>query len=82
MNNARKEFYTNFIEENSCDQRKPCNAIPPDIDEKQFVENIGKFFVQKVLDIRNRLDNIHSWCEHETSIPYVAPSVQYICEFD
>ena len=22
MNKARKEFYTNFIEENSCDQRK------------------------------------------------------------
>ena len=94
MNKARKEFYTNFIEENSCDQRKlfkaskgllnckPCNAIPPDIDEKQLAENIGNFFVQKVLDIRNRLGNIHSSCEHETSIPYVAPTVQYIREFD
>ena len=78
MNKARKDFYTYFIEENSCDQRKlfkagksllyckPCNAIPPDIDEKQFAENIGKFFVQKLLDIRKRLDNIHSTCEHET----------------
>ena len=94
MNKARKEFYTNFIEENSCDQQKlfkasksllnckPCNAIPPDIDEKQFAENIGKFFVQTVLDIRNQLDNIHSSCEHETSIPHVAPMVQYIHEFD
>ena len=61
---------------------KPCNAIPPDIDEKQFAEDMGKFFVQKVLDIRNRLDNIHSSCEHETSIPHVAPTVQYIREFD
>ena len=61
---------------------KPCNAIPPDIDEKQFAEDMGNFFVQKVLDIRNRLDNIHSSCEHETSIPHVAPTVQYIREFD
>ena len=94
MNKARKEFYTNFIEENSYDQRKlfkasksllnckPCNAIPPDIDEKQFAEDIGKFFVQKVLNIRNRLDNIHSSCEHETSIPHVASTVQHIREFD
>ena len=94
MNKARKEFYTNFIEENSYDQRKlfkasksllnckPCNAIPSDIDEKQFAEDIRKFFVQKVLDIRNRLDNIHSSCEHETSIPHVAPTVQYLREFD
>ena len=94
MNKARKDFYTSFIEENSCDQRKlfkasksilyckPCNAIPPDIDEKQFAENIGKFFVQKVLDIRKRLDNIHSTCEHETPIPDVAPLVQDIREFD
>ena len=94
MNKARKDFYTNFIEENGCDQRKlfkvsksllygkPCNAIPPDIDERQFAENIGKFFVQKVLDIRKRLDNIHSTCEHETSIPDVALLVQDIREFD
>ena len=26
MNKARKEFYTNFIEENSCDQRKVFKA--------------------------------------------------------
>ena len=94
MNKARKEFYTNFIEENSNDQRKlfkasksllnckPCNAIPPDIDEKQFAEDIGKFFVQKVLDTRNRLDNIHSSFDHETLIPHVAPTVQYLREFD
>ena len=61
---------------------KPCNAIPPDVGAKQFAENIGKFFVQKVLDIRKRLDNIHSTCEHETSIPDVAPLVQDIREFD
>lgn len=42
----------------------------------------GKFFVQKVFYIRNRLGNIHSSCEHEMSISDVAPSVQYICEFD
>ena len=61
---------------------KPCYAIPPHIDEKQFAENIGKFFVQKVLDRRKRLDNIHSSCEHETSIPDEAPLVQDIREFD
>ena len=94
MNKARKDFHTNFIEENGCDQRKLfkasksllygklCNALPPDIDEKQFAENVGKFFVQKVLDIRKRLDNIHSTCDHETSIPDVALLVQDIREFD
>ena len=44
--------------------------------------NIGKFFVQKVLDIRKRLDNIHSTCEHETSIPDEALLVLDIREFD
>ena len=28
------------------------------------------------------MDNIHSSCEHEMSIPYVAPTVQYIRKFD
>ena len=38
--------------------------------------------MQKVLDIRKRLDNIHSSCERETSIPDVAPLVQDKREFD
>ena len=59
MNKARREFYTNFIEENSGDKktlfaasnrllnRGSTDCLPPTIDTTQFAEDIGKFFVQK-----------------------------------
>ena len=68
MNKARKEYYASFIEENSGDQRKlfmaskrllngkPGDALPPNINGDRFAEEIGKFFVQKIVDIRNRLN--------------------------
>ena len=59
MNKARRQFYINFIEENSKDQKKlfaasnrllnnrPADCLPPTIDEAQFGEDIGQFFVRK-----------------------------------
>ena len=67
MNKALREFCTNFIEENSKDQKKlfaACNrllnrgsadSLPPTIVKAQFAEDIGKFFVQKIVNIRSRL---------------------------
>ena len=61
MNNARREFYTNFFEENSGDQKKlfaasnrllnrgSSDCLPLTIDRAQFAEDIGKFFVQKIV---------------------------------
>ena len=69
MNKVRREFYTNFIEQNSKDQKKlfaarkrllssgSADCLPPTIDKAQFAENIGKFFVQKIVNIRSRLDS-------------------------
>jgi len=69
MNKARREFYTNFIEENSKDQKKlfaaskclqnrgSADCLPSTIDKAQFAEDIGKFFVQKIVNIRSRLDS-------------------------
>ena len=57
MNNARKELYTNFVEENSGDQKKlfaasnrllnrgSADCLPPTIDTAQFAEDIGKFSI-------------------------------------
>ena len=68
MNKARREFYTNFIEDNSKDQKKlfavsnrllnrgSVDCLPPTIDKAQFAEDIGKLFVQKIVNIRSRLN--------------------------
>ena len=68
MNKARREFYTNFIEEYSGEQKKlfaasnrllnrgSADCLPPTVDRPQFAEDIGKFFVQKIVHIRSRLD--------------------------
>ena len=67
MNKARREFYTNFIEENSGDQKKlfaasnrllnrgSADCLPPTIDRAQFAEDFGKFFVRKIVNISSRL---------------------------
>ena len=56
MNKARREFYSNFIDENSGDQKKLFRAsqrlfkrtmddgLPPNLDSKTFSNNLGKFF--------------------------------------
>ena len=68
MNKARREFYSNFIDENSRDQKKLFRAshhlfnctmddgLPPDLDSRTFSNDSGKFFVQKIYTIRTQLE--------------------------
>ena len=68
MNKARREFYSNFIDENSRDQKKLFRAshhlfnhtmddgLPPNLDSRTFSNDSGKFFVQKIYTIRTQLD--------------------------
>ena len=81
MNNARKEFYTNFINENSSDQKKLLNAskrlfnrtrddgLPPNLDSVAFASDIGKFFVQKIIKIRRSLDDSASLHQETIDLP-------------
>ena len=60
MNKARREFYSNFIDENSGDQKKLFRAsqrlfnrtmddgLPPNLDSRTFSNDLGTFFVQKI----------------------------------
>ena len=82
MNKARREFYSNFIDENSGDQKKLFRAsqrlfkhtmddgLPPNLDSKTFSNDLGKFFVQKIDTIRTQLDTdqqTDSYPEDDTS---------------
>ena len=69
MSKARKEFYTDFINENSGNQKKLFRAskclfnravddgLPPNLDCGLFANDLGRYFVQKITTIRSRLDN-------------------------
>ena len=60
MNKARKEFYSNFIDENSGDQKKLFRAsqrlfnrtvddsLPPNLDSRTFSNDLGKYFRDKI----------------------------------
>ena len=73
MNKARGQFYTNFIEENSCDQKKLFRAgkrlfnqsqddgLPPNLHAPTFVRDIGKYFVAKIDTIQKQLKVIVLW---------------------
>ena len=66
---ARREVYTNFIAENSCDQGKLFRATkhllkqntdvpyPPHHDKYVLANDMRHFFVQKIIDIQNKLDS-------------------------
>ena len=68
MSKARREFYSNFIDENSGDQNKLFCAsqrlfirtmddgLPPNLDSRTFLNDLGKIFVQKIDTIRTQLD--------------------------
>ena len=70
MNNARKEFYTNTVNECSGDQRKLFDVLrkllnkkrdssfPPHCDKKTLANDLGMFFVKKIADIRAGLDSV------------------------
>ena len=68
MNKARREFYSNFIDENGGDQKKLFCAsqrlfngtvndgLPPNVDSRTFSNDLGKYFVQKIDTICKQLD--------------------------
>ncbi|CAB4021205.1 Hypothetical predicted protein, partial [Paramuricea clavata] len=68
MKQARRKYYTSFIEENSHDQRKLFKSIKTLFDQDTdlsfngyhdnniLANDIGKFFMQKIERIRTKLD--------------------------
>ena len=92
MNNARKEFYTNFINENSSDQKKLFNAskqlfnrtrddgLPPNVDSVAFASDIGKFFVQKIINIRRSLDDSASLHQETIDLPLLDAALPVVEE--
>ena len=68
MNAAKKDFYTNFIAENSMDQgklfraakkllaKKEVPSFPGYTDKSVVVNDIGKFFIRKLESIRSDID--------------------------
>ena len=70
MNEARRVYYNQFIEDNSTDQRKlfmasksllnmqPDRSLPPHIDVSLLANDMGEFFITKIANIRSKLDGI------------------------
>jgi len=68
MNVARKEFYTDFIAENSSDQgklfrvakkllaKKEVPSFPEYVDNSALVSDIGRYFIRKINTIRSSID--------------------------
>ena len=68
INKARREFYSNFIDDNSVYQKKLFHAsqrlfnrtmddvVPPNLDSRTFSNELGKYFVQKIDTIGTQLD--------------------------
>ena len=68
MNKARQAFYTNLIEDNSCNQRKlfrvskrlfnqsQGDELPPNLHAPTFASKVGKYFVSKVDTIQRQID--------------------------
>ena len=93
-NMACREFYTNFIEENSKDQKKlfaasnrllnrrSTDCLPPTIDKAQFAEDIGKIFVQKIVNIRNRLVRHGAADYHKHDKEGIESSFVHLTEFE
>ena len=93
MNKARRKFYTNFIEENSKDQKKlfaasnpllnrgSADCVPPTIDKAQFAEDIRKFFIQKIVNIRSRLDSQGDADYHKHDTEDIESSFVHLTEF-
>ena len=88
MNDARCQFYQDFILENSSNQRRLFaaskellnlenkNAVFPPFDDKlEFANQMGTFFVQKIANIHTKLDGM-SYDEHlhEVSVDVIPDS--------
>ena len=70
MNAAKKDFYTNFIAENSMDQgklfraamkllaKKEVPSFPGYADKSVLANDIGKFFICKIESIHPDIDKV------------------------
>ena len=70
MNEARRDYYNQFIEDNSTDQRRLFMAsksllnmqsdrsLPPHTDVSLLANDMGEFFITKIANIRLKLDGI------------------------
>lgn len=81
MNQAKCEYYTDFINANKSDQRKLFKAVKslfkfqdnlsfPEYPDKTILSNeIGEYFIQKIVNIRSELDSadIDGSCDIEES---------------
>ena len=72
-NKARIDYYTNFITENSTDQRRLVfrasksllnlskgSGLPLSTNDYQLANNFGKFFAQKIADIRSDIRSVNT----------------------
>ncbi len=87
MNKARRDYYTNFVNENSNDQRKLFKVsrsllnlnktfmLPPHSNDTKLANKMGTFFVQKISSIRSKLDE---FCSPHLSNP--VPTGSRVCE--
>ena len=71
LNKARRQFYSEFMEENSVDQRKLFRAaneilgikenlvptFPDQLNKTLLANDIARFFVKKIDDIRNEIES-------------------------
>jgi antirestriction protein ArdC len=66
MNEARRQFYKNFIEANKlfAAAKKLLNhgdkrvAFPPSVDKLEFSNQMGTYFVEKIHNIHTNLENM------------------------
>ena len=70
---ARRGYYFNLINENDCYQRKTASALLGGSSQEQYpkhfgpnllANDFGRFFIQKIDVIRSKLDRIHSSLNH------------------
>ncbi len=87
MNKARREFYSEFIDAHSGNQRKLFTAtmklvnqsrtrdLPPVPDSAACTSSIGKFFYRKIANIREQLDSRSDPVTSKTQIPAAATTI-------
>ena len=81
MNKARQEFYTQFVEENSSNQKKLFNVankllgerkqlrFPEHTNKTVLANDIGRYFVRKIKRIRTDIDSIHLHPQDQDLVP-------------
>lgn len=78
INKARKAFYTDFINVNSCDQGKLFREMRKLLAPKDY---IGRFFCSKINNIDNWLDAVASMDRDKAPDDLTMEEDQRICEF-